>query len=115
MGMIDLCRHGSRKRLLVGDTPGWVARSPRRSYIEQVLRSLPPWQSLAELKVLQDRARCMSALTGVEHHVAHIVPLNHPRVCGLTVPWNLEIKTAKVNMAESNHVLLDEQLELFRE
>jgi hypothetical protein len=74
MGMVDFCRHGSRRRLIEGDAPGWVKRSARRPYI---------------------------------------VPLTHPRVCGLTVPWNLEIKPARVNMSESNHVHLDEQLSLF--
>lgn len=113
MGMVDFCRHGSRRRLIEGDAPGWVKRSARRPYIEQVLRSLPPWVDLRELRAIQDRARCITEMSGVAHHVAHIVPLTHPRVCGLTVPWNLEIKPARVNMSESNHVHLDEQLSLF--
>jgi hypothetical protein len=113
MGMIDLCRHGTRRRLIAGDTPGWVKRSARRPYIEQVLRSLPPWVDVRELRRIQDRARCISELSGIEHHVAHIVPLNHPRVCGLTVPWNLRIEPAKKNMSDGNKFAHDEQLELF--
>lgn len=113
MGMIDFARHGSRRRLLAGDTPGWVSRSKRRPYIEQVLRSLPPWQAVAELRAIQQRARTLTELTGVEHHICHVVPLTHPRVCGLTVPWNLEIKPGRVNLSQSNHIHLDDQLELF--
>lgn len=113
MGLIDYCRHGSRKRMMAGDTPGWVQRSKRRPYIEQVLLSMPPWQPLAELKAIQYRARCLTEMSGIEHHVAHIVPLTHPRVCGLTVPWNLTIKPAKVNLSESNDICLDDQLQLF--
>lgn len=113
MGMLDFARHGSRRRLVAGDTPGWVARSKRRPYIEQVLLSLPPWQELAPLRAIQQRARTLSELTGIEHHICHIVPLTHPRVCGLTVPWNLEIKHARVNLSQSNNIHLDDQLELF--
>lgn len=116
MGMIHYARHGSRRRLIAGDMPNWVRNSKRRDYIAQVLLSLPPWQDIAELKRIGERCACISEMTGVAHHVSHIVPLTHPRVCGLTVPWNLEIKPARVNMSESNRFnIADEQLELFQD
>ena len=43
--------------------------------------------------------------------MAHIVPLNHPRVCGLTVPWNFKLIPRAVNAAEGNY-FCPEQMEM---
>lgn len=34
--------------------------------------------------------------------IDHIVPINHPLVCGLNVPWNLQILRCEVNNFKSN-------------
>lgn len=113
MGWLDyLGRSPSREALVRGETPTWIANSKRSRYIAAVLLSAPPWVDRKALEAIRERARWMSEMDQVEYQVDHIVPLNHPLVCGLTVPWNLQIIPAKCNGAKSNKWAPD-QLELF--
>ena len=123
MGMIDYCNKApSREKLLRGEVPRWVGNSKRAEYIAAVILSCPPWVDRAELRALKAEAAAVTARTGVLHVLAHRVPLTHPLVCGLTVPWNLTIKPWRVNLSESNWFTPDqvelfdpnEQMELFR-
>lgn len=105
-------RAPSRQRLLAGDVPFWIANSDRGSYIAQVILSCPPWQDRKQLMALHKQAQDLTVATGIPHVLDHIVPLKHPRVCGLSVPWNLCIVTHAVNQAKSNK-WCPEQQELF--
>lgn len=100
-----------RARLLVGDLPAWLLKHPRKSYIVAAVLSAPDWVDRAALNALRDEARRLTKATGVEHVLDHIVPLTHPYVCGLTVPWNMQIMTRLQNAAKSNRWNPD-QLEL---
>lgn len=40
---------------------------------------------------------------GAFEQVDHIVPLSHPLVCGLNVPWNLSKETIYYNQRKSNN------------
>lgn len=101
-----------RNALLRGEQPKWIKNSKRARYIAQVVISAPPWVQRKDLIALNREAARLTKETGTLHVLDHRVPLQHPRVCGLTVPWNLEIVTWRVNSAKSNN-WCPEQQELF--
>lgn len=72
----------------------------RRRALEK--KAMPRWVSRPQIAEVYRAAREIEEKTGVPHHVDHIVPLQHPLVCGLHVPWNLRPIPASENMSKSN-------------
>ena len=68
-------------------------------------KATPPWLTDSDKEITRafytERNR-LNVETGIKHQVDHIIPLTHPLVCGLHVPWNLQILTAKENISKSN-------------
>lgn len=91
--------HGAntRRAILAGHEPPALTRHPRAGYLRQAYLSVPEWLDRAELGWLDWCRRAWSAATGVEHVLDHDIPLNHPHVCGLTVPENMRLVPRAVN------------------
>ena len=74
------------------------------------LRATPRWLTTAqraEILLFYKQAKLLEKETGIKYHVDHIIPLQGTNVCGLHVPWNLQVLSAKDNLVKSNKVLLD--------
>jgi hypothetical protein len=62
----------------------------------------PPWVDMAEIAAVYAERDRMTAATGIEHEVDHIVPLVNRHVCGLHVRANLRVIPRSENRRKSN-------------
>jgi len=77
----------NRRRKHRQATPLWLTRSQK-----------------AQMRELYKIAITMTKITGVQYVVDHIDPLRSEVLCGLHVPWNLQVITQAENLAKSNKV-----------
>jgi len=72
------------------------------------LKATPHWLTKEQLLLIEniyEQAKKLEKETGIKYHVDHIIPLQGENVCGLHVPWNLQILTAKENLSKNNKVM----------
>lgn len=100
VGPTELSRRHRRKNLAY-----YAERAAYRNAAK--IQATPPWLTddqkwmISEIYELRMQRQ---ELTGVEHHVDHIVPLLGKEARGLHVPWNLRVVTAETNLRKSNKV-----------
>lgn len=80
---------------------------PHLTSIRHILKksATPPWlteQHLQDIRDVYTHAKECGLLTGDSYHVDHIVPIKGKTVCGLHVPWNLQVLPAEVNISKKN-------------
>ena len=69
------------------------------------LRRIPSWSNEADLKAIKKiyaRCRRINKLTGVEHQVDHVIPLQGKNISGLHHSTNLAIIPAALNGSKYN-------------
>ena len=81
-------RYNSQRRALeVSATPSWLTEIQH-----------------SQIEAFYWLAKLQTELTDDCFHVDHIVPLKGKTVCGLHVPWNLQVLAAKDNLSKSNKI-----------
>jgi hypothetical protein len=74
------------------------------------LKATPCWlteSDFEQIKQFYTLALTLEIATGEKYHVDHIIPLQGKNVCGLHVPWNLQVLPAIENKSKSNKLLQD--------
>lgn len=74
-------------------TKDYIARNAKRRAAET--QAVPSWANLQEITDFYNNCP-------VGHHVDHIIPLVHEKVCGLHVLDNLQYLLAEANLSKSN-------------
>ena len=105
-------RKRSKHRSVLRERARSYYQQNRERYLERMRHrasvpkgSTPAWLNKSQKKAIRDvyeHARDCRAVSGQQYHVDHIIPLRHPLVCGLHVPWNLQVLPQDINDSKGN-------------
>ena len=85
------------------DKAPYVANAAKRRSTK--LQATPNWLTDYDWEIIKWVYHCAKVAEkqyNEPYHVDHIVPLQGKNVCGLHVPWNLQVLTAKENLTKGN-------------
>lgn len=81
------------------------SNATKAAYKARKHKAIPLWANLETISLIYETAKYTTLLTGIEHHVDHVIPLKGRFVCGLHVENNLRIVSAGVNLRKHNKFL----------
>ena len=84
--------------------PAKIAAKTMKYHAEKLKRT-PPWLTKEHFKQMENvylHAKIAEDFIGEKHDVDHIEPLRGKDICGLHVPWNLQVITALENKKKGN-------------
>ncbi len=70
----------------------------------RIRQATPPWLDTKSLIIFYKNAMQLKKDSGIEYAVDHYYPLQGESVCGLNVPWNLQVITHLENSAKHNRM-----------
>jgi len=85
-----------------------VCNAKNAKYRASKLKATPIWLNevhIEQIKSFYVEAKKLESIDNIIRHVDHIIPLQGITVCGLHVPWNLQILTAEENQTKKNKLL----------
>jgi hypothetical protein len=111
MSLVGKKYYEANRELLISKTRKWQeenrdkvnAVAAKRRAIKKL--ACPKWLTKSQQEEILNfytQAKLLSEQTGIAYQVDHIVPLKGKNVCGLHVPWNLQVITATENISKGN-------------
>jgi hypothetical protein len=84
-----------------------VRNEATRRHRMQQRRAMPQWANLDRILEVYERAQAWTEATGIRFSVDHIIPLQHPLVCGLHVDYNMQVIPWIENRRKGNRINLN--------
>ena len=74
--------------------------------LSKKIQATPPWLTKLDIDLIAMfyEAAADQKQYGLDCHVDHIIPLQGREVCGLHVPWNLQVLPASENISKGNRL-----------
>lgn len=85
----------------------YLYASYKAKYRAKVVAATPPWLSKQHRSIIVLFYKAAAELAKIDnrlYEVDHVVPISGSEVCGLHVPWNLQVLSKSDNRRKSNRL-----------